>query len=216
MKLRNFFIITASALALSACSDFLEPDSISTFDTNYVFSNVDDARRGVNAIYVGFDVDGFRSRLSNNMTGNTDIERQSGWTSSGDRYQIWDLNALASNGDLRQFWNAAYQAIRDANIAIEGLESSDALNSSDIRASKLMYNMLGEAYTLRAYWYSMLVYYFGDVPNVREAPKAGNDFFLPKEDRNVILMDVLGSDLVRHSWFSAVRANCNLEPRRAL
>ncbi len=191
MKLRNFFIITASALALSACSDFLEPDSISTFDTNYVFSNVDDARRGVNAIYVGFDVDGFRSRLSNNMTGNTDIERQSGWTSSGDRYQIWDLNALASNGDLRQFWNAAYQAIRDANIAIEGLESSDALNSSDIRASKLMYNMLGEAYTLRAYWYSMLVYYFGDVPNVREAPKAGNDFFLPKEDRNVILSQVI-------------------------
>ena len=107
------------------------------------------------------------------MTGNTDIERQSGWTSSGDRYQIWDLNALSSNGDLRQFWNAAYTAIRDANIAIDGIESSSALNSDDVLISKTMYHLLGEAYTLRAYWYSMLAFHFGDVPNVRLAPKAG-------------------------------------------
>ncbi len=190
MKFRNY-IIALAALLLTSCSDFLEPDSISTFDTNYVFSNVDDARRGVNAIYVQFGVDGFRSRLSNNMTGNTDIERQSGWTSSGDRYQIWDLNALSSNGDLRQFWNAAYTAIRDANIAIDGIETSGALDSEDVLTSRTMYHLLGEAYTLRAYWYSMLTYYFGDVPNVREAPKAGNDFFLPREDRNVILSQVI-------------------------
>lgn len=187
----KIFAIALILTSFTACSDFLEPDSISTFDTNYVFSNVDDARRGVNAIYVQFGVDGFRSRLSNNMTGNTDIERQSGWTSSGDRYQIWDLNALASNGDLRQFWNAAYTAIRDANIAIDGISNSAALNSTDVLTSRKMYHMLGEAYTLRAFWYSMLTYYFGDVPNVREAPKAGNDFFLPKEDRNVILTQVI-------------------------
>lgn len=190
MKLK-YYIIAMMALALTACSDFLEPDSISTFDTNYVFSNVDDARKGVNAIYVQFGVDGFRSRLSNNMTGNTDIEHQSGWTSSSDRYQIWDLNALSSNGDLRQFWNAAYTAIRDANIAIEGIEASEALNSTDVVVSKTMYHLLGEAYTLRAYWYSMLTFYFGDVPNVRLAPKAGNDFFLGKEDRNIILGQVI-------------------------
>ena len=190
MKLRNL-IIVGLVLLLSACSDFLEPDSISTFDTNYVFSNVDDARKGVNAIYVQFGVDGFRSRLSNNMTGNTDIERSSGWTSSGDRYQIWDLNALESNGDLRQMWNAAYNAIRDANIAIDGILASGTLETGDAATVRTMSHLLGEAYTLRAYWYSMLAYYFGDVPNVREAPKAGNDFFLPRENRNVILSQVI-------------------------
>ena len=190
MKLRNL-IIVGLVLLLSACSDFLEPDSISTFDTNYVFSNVDDARKGVNAIYVQFGVDGFRSRLSNNMTGNTDIERQSGWTSSSDRYQIWDLNALESNGDLRQMWNAAYNAIRDANIAIDGILASGTLETGDAATVRTMSHLLGEAYTLRAYWYSMLAYYFGDVPNVREAPKAGNDFFLPRENRNVILSQVI-------------------------
>ncbi|HPH19050.1 MAG TPA: RagB/SusD family nutrient uptake outer membrane protein, partial [Haliscomenobacter sp.] len=104
---RNIFIF-ALLLSLASCSDFLEPDSLSTFDSKYVFSNIDDARKGVNAAYVQFGTDGFRSRLSNNMAGNTDIERQSGWTSSSDRYQIWNLDALSTNGDLRQFWNAAY------------------------------------------------------------------------------------------------------------
>ena len=190
MSLKNLLIL-CGCVFLAGCQEFLEPSSISTFDTEYVFSNVDDARRGVNAIYVQFGVDGFRSRLSNNMTGNTDIEHQSGWTSAGDRYQIWDLNALPSNGDLAKVWDAAYTAIRDANIAIEGIESSPALGDTDATISNTMYHLLGEAYTLRAYWYSVLTYYFGDVPNVRSAPKAGEEFFLPKEDRNVILTDVI-------------------------
>lgn len=191
MKTRNLFLATMVLLAVTACTDFLEPDSISTFDTKYVYSNVDDARKGVNAIYVQFGVDGFRSRLSNNMAGNTDIEHSSGWTSTGDRYQIWDLNAVPANGDLRQFWNAAFTAIRDANIAIEGILASDALNSSDVLTSRKMYHMLGEAYTLRAYWFSMLTYFFGDVPAGFDAPRAGLNFFLPREDRNVILAKVI-------------------------
>ncbi len=185
MKLR--YLIFAASLLLSSCDDFLEPESLSTFDTNYVFSNVDDARKGVNAIYSHFGQDAFRSRLSNNMTGNTDIERQSGWTSNGDRYQIWNLEALPSNRDLEIVWTFAYRSIRDANIAIEGLEASGKLESNDAAEARTMNQLLGEAYTLRAYWYSILAYYFGDVPYFQEAPKAGIEFNLPKTDRNEIL-----------------------------
>ncbi|HOY48868.1 MAG TPA: RagB/SusD family nutrient uptake outer membrane protein [Chryseolinea sp.] len=202
MKLRNILILMGMLVATS-CNDFLDPKSLSTFDDTYIFSNVDDARKGVNAAYTYFGQDAFRSRLSNNMTGNTDIERQSGWSSSSDRYQIWDLNALESNNDLKIVWENAYKAIRDSNIAIEGIEKSSALNSSDGSVSKTMYNLLGEAYTIRAYWYSMLIFYFGDVPFVQLAPKAGNDFYLPKEDRNVILSAVI-DDLIaiesKMSW----------------
>ncbi|WP_186756685.1 RagB/SusD family nutrient uptake outer membrane protein [Echinicola salinicaeni] len=186
MKLK-YLIIAAAVSLMTSCDNFLEPESLSTFDTNYVFSNVDDARKGVNAIYSHFGQDAFRSRLSNNMTGNTDIERQSGWNSNGDRYQIWNLDALESNRDLEIVWTYAYRAIRDANIAIEGLLASGKLESSDLAEANTMNQLLGEAYTLRAYWYSMLTYYFGDVPYITEAPKAGNEFNQPKEDRNVIL-----------------------------
>ncbi|MBB6001418.1 RagB/SusD family nutrient uptake outer membrane protein [Arcicella rosea] len=200
---KKLLMLAALSIFMTSCKDFLEPDSLSTFDTNYIYSNVDDARKGVNAIYESFGQDAFRSRLSNNMAGNTDIEHQSGWSSSADRYQIWDLSALATNSDLRITWNAAYTAIRNCNVAIEGIEASAALKSSDATISKKMYQMLGEAYTIRAYWYSMLTFYFGDVPNVRLAPKAGNDFFLQKEDRNVILTQVI-QDLIdiegKMSW----------------
>lgn len=183
-------------LITTACDDFLSPESPSTFDTKYVYSNVDDARKGVNAIYANFGQDAFRSRLSNNFTGNTDIEHQSGWSSSADRYQIWDLNALPSNRDLEIVWTYAYTAIRDANISIEGIEASPALTSNDAATSRTMHHLLGEAYTLRAYWYTILIYYFGDVPFVREAPKAGMNFYQPKEDRNVILSQLV-TDLIK-------------------
>src|SRR6187431_1002045 len=130
MKLKNILILVG-VFAATSCDDFLDTTSLSTFDTNYIFSNVEDARKGVNAIYTYFGQDAFRSRLSNNMTGNTDIEHASGWSNSGDRYQIWDLNALESNNDIRIVWEFAYKAIRDANIAIEGIEKSPALTSTD-------------------------------------------------------------------------------------
>jgi starch-binding outer membrane protein, SusD/RagB family len=190
MKIKHILFATAMIITVS-CDDFLEPDSISTFDTEYVYSNIDDARKGINAIYTYFGQDAFRSRLSNNMTGNTDIEHATGWSSGGDRYQIWDLNALPSNRDLDIVWTYAYRAIRDANIAIEGILASPALQSSDVATSSMMNHLLGEAYTLRAYWYSMLAFHFGDVPFIKEAPKAGNDFFLGKEDRNIILSEVI-------------------------
>ncbi|WP_026955707.1 RagB/SusD family nutrient uptake outer membrane protein [Algoriphagus vanfongensis] len=190
IKFNQFALAAASVLVMS-CSDFLEPESISTFDSNYIYSNVDDARKGVNAVYSHFGQDAFRSRLSNNMAGNTDIEHQSGWTSTGDRYQIWDLNALESNRDLEIVWTYAYRAIRDANISIEGLRASGKLESEDPVEARTMSHLLGEAVTLKAYWYSILAFYFGDVPYVNEAPVAGADFNLPKEDRNVILSGVI-------------------------
>ncbi len=187
---KSIILAAASFLAVS-CSDFLEPESLSTFDTAYIYSNVDDARKGVNAVYSHFGQDAFRSRLSNNFAGNTDIERQSGWNSTADRYQIWDLNALESNRDLEIVWTYAYRAIRDANISIEGLRASGKLESDDPTERRTMNHLLGEAVTLKAYWYSILTFYWGDVPYVNEAPVAGGNFLLPKENRNTILSGVI-------------------------
>jgi hypothetical protein len=185
---KNALVISATVIVFSSCTvDFLEPDSLSTFDKQYIFSNVDDARNAVNAIYSHFNQDAFRSRLSNNMTGNTDVEHSSGWTSNGDRYQIWNLEALPSNRDLDIVWTYGYRAIRDANIAIEGIKDSGNLESNDASIAASFRHFLGEAHTLRAYWYSMLTFYFGDVPYVTSAPVAGADFLLPKTNRNEIL-----------------------------
>lgn len=194
MKIIKNILILVLAFFMNGCSDFLDPDSLSTFDDKYIFSNVDDARKATNAIYVHFSEDAFRSRLSNNMTGNTDIEQNSG-TGSTARYEIWRLEAQANNGDLKIVWEVAYKAIRDCNIVIEGVLASPAFNSTDTGIQNNMKQFLGEAYTMRAYWYSMLIYHFGDVPFSTQAPKPEVNFNLPKEDRNVILSSLI-QDLI--------------------
>ena len=93
MKVKIKIFAIAVILGLTACKDNLEPESLSTFDINYMFSNVDDARKAVNAMYVQFNYDAFRSRLSNNMTGNTDIEHGPGLDGNGGRYDIWAIHA---------------------------------------------------------------------------------------------------------------------------
>jgi len=195
MKMKKLIYTVVALLSATACQNFLEPESLSTFDSKYIFSNAEDARKAVNAMYVHFSHDGFRSRLSNNMTGNTDIEHAGG-TSDGARYQIWRLDAQPNNGDLGYVWDIAYKAIRDANIAIEGISASETMNSTDPVLVRNMNHLLGEAYTMRAYWYSMLIFYFGDVPFSTQAPKVGVEFNLPKEDRNVILKTVI-EDLIK-------------------
>ena len=191
MKVKIKIFAIAVILGLTACKDNLEPESLSTFDINYMFSNVDDARKAVNAMYVQFNYDAFRSRLSNNMTGNTDIEHGPGLDGNGGRYDIWAIHARENNNDLGYVWNYGYQAIRNTNIAIDGILASEALDSEDAAVSNEMYHLLGEAYTLRAYWYSMLIYFFGDVPFLQNAPSVDVELNLPKEDRNVILSSLI-------------------------
>lgn len=190
-------VVVLMAFGMNSCSDFLDPESLSTFDTQYVFSNLDDARKATNAIYTHFGQDAFRSRLSSNVQGNTDIEANGDLTATGARHEIWGLRAKENNDDLRIIWEIGYKAIRDCNIVIDGIKTSKTYNDGATEAATIAdYNQfLGEAYTIRAYWYSMLIFTFGDVPFVQLAPKAGVEFNLPKEDRNVILSSMI-QDLI--------------------
>jgi len=186
-------VVVVMAFSMNSCSDFLNPDSLSTFDTQYVFSNVIDARKATNAIYSHFGQDGFRSRLSSNFQGNTDIEASGELNSSTTRHEIFGIRAKDGNADLRTVWDLAYKAIRDCNVVIDGIHNSKTYNNPLTDANSIAsYNhFLGEAYTIRAYWYSMLIFTFGDVPFITQAPLPDVDYNTPKVDRNIILSNVI-------------------------
>lgn len=189
--IKRIIIIVTILFCLNSCSDFLEPDSLSTFDTTLIFSNVDDARKATNNIYRQFGEDGYRTRLSITMQANSDVDAGGDRTSDKFNNQIIALRAQATNDDLSKAWTSCYSAIRDCNVVIFGIKSSQAYNSSDSDIRSQMRQFLGEAYTMRAFWYSQLVYNWGDVPFTVESPKAGVDFNLPKTDRNIILSSVI-------------------------
>ena len=186
-----FSVITSLTL-LTACSDYLETSSLSNFDSKYVFSNPDDAKKAVLGVYALFAQDSYTSRMSNIWMQNTDVEVAApSALPDGSRRDIWSLQGglLTGFGDIKTAWDHNYLAIDRANQCIEGIKSSDMANNSDMKM------LLGESYCLRAYRYFLLTNFWGDVPYFRDAAKAGMQLDVPKTDKNIIYSGMI-QDLV--------------------
>ncbi|GAA4443094.1 RagB/SusD family nutrient uptake outer membrane protein [Pontibacter saemangeumensis] len=188
MKKIILYSAAVVALLFTSCDDYLETDSPSSFTQDYIFSNEADAAKAVYGIYALFNQDAYTSRLSSNFMGNTDTE-MGGVSASPDnnRRDIWSFEATAGNPDVRVVWNNAFNAINRANEAIEGIENSELYK----QGNPMMKHLRGEALALRAHWYYYLVNLWGDVPLKLTPTKAGDEFYLPKTDRNEILTQLI-------------------------
>jgi starch-binding outer membrane protein, SusD/RagB family len=182
MKHLKYFTILIAALSLISCKKILEPETPSAFTEEYIFSNESDAKKAVNGVYALFNGDPYTSRISTNYGGNTDVE-VGGVSGSPDgaRRDIWSFEATPSNSEILSVWNNAYNAINRANECIEGLQKSA------IASQPGMKQLVGEAKTLRAYWYYLLMNHWGDVPFKTTPTKAGDEFYLAKTGRDTIL-----------------------------
>lgn len=181
-KSKVILIITSLSL-LTSCSDFLNTSSPSNFDTNYVFSNPDDAKKAVLGVYAMFAQDSYTSRMSNTWMQNTDVEVTTpGAAPDGTRRDVWSLQAglLTGFGDIKTAWDQNYVAVDRANQCIEGIKASKAANNADMKM------LLAETYCLRAYRYFLLCNFWGDVPYFRDPAKFGMALDIPKTDKNVI------------------------------
>lgn len=184
MKRIILYSLTVVTLTAVSCKKFLDTNSPSSFTQEYIFSNTTDAEKAVYSVYALFNQDAFTSRLSNNFAGNSDVEVGSvGSAPDNTRRDLWSFEAQTGNQDLLTVWNNAYNAINRANECIEGLEGSSLYKAGD----KTMKHLRGEAATLRAIWYYYLINHWGDVPLKLTSTKAGDEFYLPRTDRNEIL-----------------------------
>ena len=188
--MKNLIIITIASLALFSCKKHLDTTSASEFTTEYVFSSESKAQAAVSGVYALFNQDAFTSRVSNNFTGNTDVEvGPVGATPDNSRRDIWSFEATDANADLLTVWNNAYKAINLANEVVEGV------NTSAIKENKMMQHIKGEALTLRAFWYYLLMNHWGDVPFKTTPTRAGDNFYLPRVSRDTILTNLI-NDLI--------------------
>ena len=190
--MKRFILFGFSLLVFAgmSCKKILDPETPSVFSQEYIFSNETDAAKAVYSVYALFNQDAFTSRLSNNFAGNSDIEVGGvGASPDNSRRDIWSFEATGTNGDLLTVWNNGYNAINRANECIEGIDQSS------IAGSPMMKQLKGEALTLRAYWYYMLMNHWGDVPFKITPTKAGDEFYLPKTGRDSILSHLI-NDLI--------------------
>jgi hypothetical protein len=190
MKRIRIYVILLLVAVSSSCIDYLEVDSLSVSDLEYIFSNREQARNFVNSIYQPSTSEPNRIPFYFNM--NTDIEFgmvQEAYDNG--RRDLWAYDIKETNNYMESPWTKAYLAIDRANAAIEGILGSQLYADKDPD----MLQLLGEAYTMRAYWYLEIVRNWGDVPYSRVRTQAGGEFYLPKTDRDTILSTLI-EDLI--------------------
>lgn len=194
MKKYFLFISLLIGSVFSSCSDFLTVDSLSSFDSDYVFTTEDDAFKVLLSAYACFPTDPFTSRMSSVFQQNTDVEATGvSAARDGSRRDVWSLEPQQSFSDMKNCWNMCYLAIDRANQCIEGISASPMYKAGNVN----MKQMLGEAYCMRAYWYYLLINYYGDVPAALQASRADMKLDNPRADKNVIYTELIKS-LVDH------------------
>lgn len=191
-------IIVAFVIAFSSCNDFLTVSSNSLLSDDVVFSNPDSTKKAIASIYeiIG-ENNSYRNRLWLQLGVNTDIEYRSGWSSgsvltstkSDDYislyYPISTMPDGYSNNDVANPWSRIYQGIERANLAIAGIRAygKPAVGND-------MGHYLGEALTMRAFFYYDLIKWWGDVP-ARFAPVTSSTIYLPKTNRDTIYNQII-------------------------
>lgn len=169
--------------SITSCNDYLETKSNSIFTEESSFENLDFATKAVYGIYANLTENnlyeyilGFFFKLDNDieMTFSAD---------DGSRVSVSHYSGQEGNNILVSPWNLLYQTIERANICIENLPKSPIWKGQFEKDARRLY---GEAVTLRALCYYELISLWGDVPFSIASVKAGDNFYLPKTDRDEI------------------------------
>lgn len=195
MKLKkiNILAIAGAMLLTTACDDFLDTETLSSDNLEYLCSNPTDAQKMVNHVYSYFCEDTYTSRMSNNWMQNTDVEWapiSKAQSTASDRRGLWAINAT-DFADIKSCWDHNYAAIDFANQAIKGIEASEMYHNGDADMAQI----LGEAYCLRAYRYFLLCNFWGDVPFATLPTEYGVDSNTPRIDKNMIYSHII-QDLI--------------------
>lgn len=196
--LKTLFV-GCGALALTACNDYLDPESPSLTDESKVFENPASTSLAVNGIYADLCGENYTQLMTIHQGAGTDVELIDGIgataTAANERGA---MNYNIRPGDwakLGSLWELQYKTILDCNRVIDGIKKSAIFNEGTESDKNLMGRYLSEAFTVRAMVYLDLIRVFGDVPFMAEATKQDlSNVNVGKTDRDVI-MDKLIEDL---------------------
>ncbi len=165
--LSRIVLVTVAALSLSAC-DFLDKEPETSISNDAVFTGATGAEAAINGAYnrTQGPMDDFV--IFSDLA--ADFAQHTG------SYPSWteiDVHLIPTGSvEVSQQYTAWYALINQANVIIENVEGTPGL--SPTRTNQI----LGEAYTFRAYALHNLVRWFGPVPIVLQA-------VTPLDDANV-------------------------------
>ena len=159
-------ILTASA---SSCKKYLDEKNNSNFVKGSYFQNASQARTFVNGIYTSlyFFQNGDAYGESPFITIELFAGHATSLGQSVNNSNVINQRTDAVNPGFETVWRGSYNAIAQANLALEQIPTI-AMPDADKK------KLLGEVYFLRAFFYYHLVRLYGDVPLIVK-PVAVND-----------------------------------------
>lgn len=190
MKLKKLFVLALVAFGFASCENFLEVESPSKYDDEYIFTKTSEIERALNGVYAQLlNGNTYGNYYLANLCLNSDVDM---WTSgtetaTDDSYRRFDSTPLGSAGS--KAWNAAYMGVEYANNFIAHLAQSPIYNNEDEDVQAELDQMMGEAKVLRAIFYHDLVVLWGDIPFSLNSVSEADDnkaLLLPVTDRTEI------------------------------
>ncbi len=191
MKKNIFLAGLLLAFGLTSCSDFLDTESPSKYEDDYVFDNKEEITRALSGVY--------NYLLSSSTYGgafyttfclNSDVEFTTNdnemKSTKGDGYKTFDCSPYGSA--LDKTWSAAYTNIEYANNFIKAASESRFA----IEGDSVVLSQIAEAKCIRAMNYHDLVVLFGDVPfRMERSWDNPHDLVPPIASRDTILKTLI-------------------------
>jgi hypothetical protein len=152
----------------SSCQDYLEVQSDSKYDSEFVFQSASEADKAVLGAYEVLSVEsGIHSnRLFYEVTGvGSDIELGPELTSNALRYNGENLyfKPPTASDNPPDAWNGIYKTIGRCNAIIDAFETNAAFISADKTKPSALTHLYGEVIAMRATMYFELTRNWGDV-----------------------------------------------------
>ncbi len=188
MKKITYILTLFFALMITSCEEYLDAPTQSTMDESLIFSKYELAKGAIDGIKepIG-QTNSYRGRFLTHYGSNTDIE----WinsTSSSARGDLSRYINATTNTDMNRdnvYWAMIYRGIERANICIRGLRAY-----GNVETDTEMAQLLGEAITLRAFYYADLLKAHGDIV-ARFEPISSETIYQGKSNRDVIYKQLI-------------------------
>ena len=211
MKLKYLFFAALASLGFTACSDFLDVDSASKYDSEGVFGEKTEINRALNGVYAKLmSGDFYGDAYFTKFVFNSDVEFTTNTSdvATNNSFRRFDGNSTAS--DVEKFWNAAYSGVEYANNFVYYLERSPLYSTEDAEIMQMM----GEAKVIRAMFFHDLVTYFGDIPFTFEPASVVENYVMPIVSRDEVYKTLI-EDLKSIAPYMKFAANLSNGVERA-
>ena len=211
MKLKYLFFAALASLGFTACSDFLDVDSVSKYDSEGVFGEKTEINRALNGVYAKLmSGDFYGDAYFTKFVFNSDVEFTTNTSDvvTNNSFRRFDGNSTAN--DVEKFWNAAYSGVEYANNFVYYLERSPLYSTEDAEIMQMM----GEAKVIRAMFFHDLVTYFGDIPFTFEPASVVENYVMPIVSRDEVYKTLI-EDLKSIAPYMKFAANLSNGVERA-